>query len=285
MGTPDFSMSTTLLKKWITFFKPPHVVNSILTFSVCLALFVLSIVGGMKSILWHLSHEHAIEVFEFVSQLCCTDMIHFSNAIFINGRFDTVTMPFVLVFGIGNQALFAWFGVTFLSHFAGFRARDVGIIWSLGHDGTTKSLGLASMSGLAFLFLIILSLNIIYLSSGVHYTFTNNASGKIQAFPLINPFAEEFFFRGVLFALLTRYRVNHWIIIVVTGILFGVTHIIYGYHPFFAAYVVTVGIYLGWLYYKTGSLILPFLIHIIGNGLIQLVSFYPQIMNEIIVGI
>lgn len=285
LGAPDFSMFTASLKKWNTFFKPHHVANSVLVFLICLALFVLSIVGGIKAILWHLSREYTIAVFEFVNQLCCTNLVIFASEVNINGRPYLVTLPFVLIFGIGDQALFAWFGLIFLRHFAGFKAGDVGLVWSLGHDGTAKSLGLALMSGLTFLFLIILGLNIIYLSSGIHHIFVNTVSGKIKIFLLIKPFAEEFLFRGVLFALLTRHRVNHWVIIILTGILFGVTHIIYGYHIFFAAYVVIVGIYLGWLYHKTGSLILPFLIHSIGNGLIQLAGFYPQIMNKIIVGI
>ena len=70
---------------------------------------------------------------------------------------------------------------------------------------------------------------------------------------LIGPVAEEMLFRGaILRKLLSLFKSNlHWVAIVISALIFGAVHgnLAQGFNAFLA------GLVLGWMYYRTGSLI------------------------------
>lgn len=90
------------------------------------------------------------------------------------------------------------------------------------------------------------------------------------------PILEELFLRGiVLRGLLVRYSPSKAIIW--SAVIFGFMHL----NPWQAIPAILVGILMGWIYYKTGSLILTIFIHFINNGFSFLVmSILPQISAE-----
>ncbi len=77
------------------------------------------------------------------------------------------------------------------------------------------------------------------------------------------PILEEIGFRGILLGGLLKSRCRPWLAILVTALIFALLHGI-GVH-----FVVSLvfGIILGWLYWRTGSLILCMIVHVANNSL------------------
>ena len=85
---------------------------------------------------------------------------------------------------------------------------------------------------------------------------------------LVGPFAEETFFRGVVFAAL-RGRTSRWVAMFVSGALFSALHTnLIGFIP-----ILLLGCLLADLYERTGSLASPIAIHILHNTLLLSLSF------------
>jgi hypothetical protein len=93
------------------------------------------------------------------------------------------------------------------------------------------------------------------------------------------PFAEELFFRGVLFAWLRKHW-SMWPSLLASAFLFGLVHfdIAVGVTAFI------LGIVLGWVYEKSKSLWAPFLIHALNNSL-RLLLLYILVAFGVIPGI
>lgn len=90
------------------------------------------------------------------------------------------------------------------------------------------------------------------------------------------PILEELFLRGIILrGLLVHYSPSKAIIW--SAVIFGFMHL----NPWQAIPAILVGILMGWIYYKTGSLILTIFIHFINNGFSFLImSLLPQISAE-----
>lgn len=90
------------------------------------------------------------------------------------------------------------------------------------------------------------------------------------------PLLEELFLRGiVLRGLLVHYSPTKAIIW--SAIIFGFMHL----NPWQAIPAILVGILMGWIYYKTGSLIMTIFIHFINNGFSFLVmKILPSVSIE-----
>lgn len=79
---------------------------------------------------------------------------------------------------------------------------------------------------------------------------------------IFGPIAEEMGFRGVLLGGLLNARCRPWLSILISAFVFGLFH---GFMGFFGA--MTFGIILGWLYWRTQSIIPCIIIHIVSNSL------------------
>lgn len=80
---------------------------------------------------------------------------------------------------------------------------------------------------------------------------------------LIGPMAEELMFRGLILNFLRKIWNRPWFFIGLSGILFGIWHGIFVQ----SVYTSLIGMVLGVVYYKTGKLRWPILIHVINNFL------------------
>lgn len=78
---------------------------------------------------------------------------------------------------------------------------------------------------------------------------------------VFTPFAEEFTFRGAIEGALLK-TTRPWTAILVSALIFGLMHI----NPIQVVFSFALGILLGWLYYKTNSLIPGILAHFINNA-------------------
>ena len=83
------------------------------------------------------------------------------------------------------------------------------------------------------------------------------------AIGILVPIAEELVFRGaILRTLLNLFNKNmHWIAILISALLFGAVH---GNRPQFV-HATLIGLFLGWMYYRTGSIIPGIVFHWINN--------------------
>lgn len=80
---------------------------------------------------------------------------------------------------------------------------------------------------------------------------------------------EEFFFRGVLQRVFTEWFRNAHVAIIVTAFIFSAIHLqFYGFIPRFL-----LGMFLGYLFYWSGTLWLPVIMHFINNGMAVIVAF------------
>lgn len=78
----------------------------------------------------------------------------------------------------------------------------------------------------------------------------------------VAPIAEEFFFRGLLQTFLVGIARNRWLAIGLTAIVFGIVHLSQA-HTIVALAVF--GVLLGYAYERTGSLVVPIMIHAVFN--------------------
>lgn len=82
----------------------------------------------------------------------------------------------------------------------------------------------------------------------------------LLAVGIIVPIFEELMFRGLIFNEMRR-AMPPWLALVLSGVVFGVAHM----NPIQIMYTIPMGILLAVLYYRTGSLWTPILVHIAWN--------------------
>ena len=83
---------------------------------------------------------------------------------------------------------------------------------------------------------------------------------QILTVAVMAPLTEEILFRGLMLGALSK-ACNKWFAIVATAIVFGLVH----GHPIGIIYASCLGLILGWLYIKSGSIIAPMLFHAVYN--------------------
>ena len=78
---------------------------------------------------------------------------------------------------------------------------------------------------------------------------------------LVGPVVEELFFRGAIERTLLR-KYKPWVAIVVSGLIFGIVHM----NPAQVVFASLAGMLLGWLYWRTRSLIPCMVVHVLNNS-------------------
>lgn len=79
---------------------------------------------------------------------------------------------------------------------------------------------------------------------------------------LLGPIIEEFIFRESILGYMLRGGVNKWVAIGISSLVFGLVHLNPAQVPFAAA----MGVILGIIYYKTGNIVIPCILHILNNS-------------------
>ena len=101
---------------------------------------------------------------------------------------------------------------------------------------------------------------------------------------ILGPIAEELMFRGVTQAYLTRSNAHPVVVVVFQALLFGIAHM----NLIQSTYAVLLGIFLGFLRYKTGNIRITILAHIAFNVFgtfgLGLMSKLPDLATYIILG-
>ena len=147
-------------------------------------------------------------------------------------------------------------------------------LWKAGYISTDKRTW-SPVSGIYLVFTTLISLASIFIIEYLYNllpempnllenTFSTLQSGwlGILSIALVGPILEELMFRGAITrALLKKYNPTKAIIL--SALVFGIFHI----NPVQIVAATLLGLLLGWIYYKTASLIPCILIHIINNSL------------------
>ena len=90
---------------------------------------------------------------------------------------------------------------------------------------------------------------------------------------LMAPLVEELVFRGAILRALLRWKSNPWIGIVISAVMFSVIHM----NPVQMPHAFLIGILLGWMYYRTDSIVPGVVYHWVNNTIAYvLFAFYPD---------
>jgi membrane protease YdiL (CAAX protease family) len=105
-----------------------------------------------------------------------------------------------------------------------------------------------------------------------HYTNTNPLDFTVFflfSSILLSPFLEELIFRGtILRGFLSNYNVKKSILY--SAVIFGIIH----FAPATIICAIILGVFFGWLYYKTGSFLFTFLLHAVANCTIYVADYF-----------
>ena len=90
---------------------------------------------------------------------------------------------------------------------------------------------------------------------------------------LLAPVCEELAFRGAILRALLKSMSRHWVAIVVSALLFALIHA----NPAQMPHAFVIGLLLGWLYYRTDSVVPGVVYHWVNNTIAYvLYNFYPD---------
>lgn len=132
------------------------------------------------------------------------------------------------------------------------------------------------MMGISMIFLIdFLMSHLTFLPDWLSDTFDILQSGwlGIACVAILGPILEELLFRGAITKVLLK-KYNPVVAILISGLIFGLFHI----NPAQVVGATLIGFILGWIYYRTHSLIPCILIHILNNSLSVYLSIkFPDV--------
>lgn len=90
---------------------------------------------------------------------------------------------------------------------------------------------------------------------------------------LLAPVCEELVFRGAVLRALLRWTPRHWTAIAISALLFALVHA----NPAQMPHAFVIGLLLGWLYYRTDSVVPGVVYHWVNNSVAYvLYNFYPD---------
>ena len=90
---------------------------------------------------------------------------------------------------------------------------------------------------------------------------------------LMAPLVEELVFRGAILRALLRWKSNPWIGIIISAVMFSAIHM----NPVQMPHAFLIGILLGWMYYRTDSIVPGVVYHWVNNTIAYvLFAFYPD---------
>ena len=90
---------------------------------------------------------------------------------------------------------------------------------------------------------------------------------------LLAPLTEEMVFRGAVLRSLLQWKQNPWVGIVISAILFALIHM----NPVQMPHAFLVGLLLGWMYYRTDSIIPGVVYHWVNNTVAYVMyNLYPD---------
>lgn len=139
-------------------------------------------------------------------------------------------------------------------------------------------MGRTLLAGISMILLIdFLAQYLTFMPDILEDTFTEMQSGIVGVIciALIGPIFEEIFFRGAIERHLLKSHSPRTAILL-SGLVFGLIHI----NPAQVIPAILSGFFLGWLYYRSGSLLPCILVHVLNNSLsVYTMTYFPAVNN------
>lgn len=99
-----------------------------------------------------------------------------------------------------------------------------------------------------------------------------NTPGGYLAIAIAAPVAEEVVFRGAILRALLQGGRRPWVAIAISAVLFAIGHL----NPAQMPHAFLIGLLLGWMYYRTGSILPGILFHLVNNTVAYVIErMYP----------
>ena len=96
------------------------------------------------------------------------------------------------------------------------------------------------------------------------------------------PLVEEVVFRGAILRVLLEGSSRHWVPIAISAVLFALVHA----NPAQMPHAFCIGLLLGWMYYRTGSIIPGIMLHWVNNTLSYVVyNVFPQYQDAKVINL
>lgn len=151
-------------------------------------------------------------------------------------------------------------------HFTGYYRLRPGLLRSLA----PRSLLLSTLLVFSSMFALNILVQWLPLKDNLSDMFAGLSRNPLGVFTLafLAPLLEEVFFRGAIQGLLMRFFGRPWPAIIVAALVFGVFHM----NPVQVVYATLLGMVLGWIYYRTGSLMSVIVGHVLNNSLAVLTT-------------
>lgn len=169
--------------------------------------------------------------------------------------------------------------------------KDVGLVWSLGKEGWKHAFRL----NVKILFLLVL-----FFITGANFFYhafspeslkyvTNYLYSIYEGTVQIDIFSsafEEILFRGIYCTLFIRYGFKWNYTILITGVFFGLIHLV-NHQSNIGGYIIQVGFatvvgwFLGWMFYRTRTLVFPIIWHYAINIFIYFGALRPDLLAKI----
>lgn len=239
--------------------------NSLLLIFFWLFLYILLPAGGFFKIIFDLFPEKIRELILFLNGLPGGRWTIAGSQIYWHNERLPFSFYATFIFEIFPLLLFLLisFGAARLLKIS---YHEIGIIKSLGKQGNRRALILGILSGLVvFCVFALLGPTLFVREGGFYFKWMSFNWERVNFLRVIffAPILEEFFFRGIFFAIFEKHFPVK-IIWPVSAFFFGMTHLIAD-SLYMAILISIMGLYFGWLYMKTRSLILPILAHAVAN--------------------
>lgn len=93
---------------------------------------------------------------------------------------------------------------------------------------------------------------------------------------LLTPFVEEMVFRGAILRALLGSVKSHWAAILISAALFAAVHL----NPAQMPHALLIGLLLGWMYYRTGSILPGVVLHWVNNTVVYVVTILLPASRE-----
>ncbi|MCD8167042.1 MAG: CPBP family intramembrane metalloprotease [Bacteroides sp.] len=138
------------------------------------------------------------------------------------------------------------------------------------------------VAGISFMYIGNWLNELIRLPDWLENTFKDlqNNIGGVVAIVITGPVVEELLFRGAIQGYLQK-QMSPRKAILISALIFGIIHL----NPAQVIFAFIYGVLLGWIFYKTGSLLLCITLHIVNNGTsVILERLFPEVtyMHEMI---
>lgn len=163
------------------------------------------------------------------------------------------TLPWALILsGIGTVAILAALKLIDWKYVLNFKMID----WKVGM--------LAIVGAIFLIFYTDVLTEYFNLPNELEKIFTDMSITVAGALSIsvIGPIVEEFVFREALIGSMLRGGMNKWVAISVSALVFGIIHA----NPAQIPFATIIGFIFGIIYYKTGNIVIPSILHILNNS-------------------